>query len=59
METEALDAALAGHPVLCKRGHSLEDEGNVYRYPDGRRSCRLCQRVHNRAYKRSIASCAS
>lgn len=35
----------------CKRGHALTDN-NVYRYSDGRRSCRQCARMHYRNYRR-------
>jgi hypothetical protein len=35
----------------CPRGHPY-DEVNTYHTPDGRRICRPCQRIHNRAYQR-------
>lgn len=34
----------------CPRGHPLSDE-NIYRYPNGRRECRVCARQYKRAYK--------
>ena len=33
----------------CKRGHEFTDE-NTYRYSDGRRSCRVCMRMHAQKY---------
>lgn len=32
-------------PTLCVRGHEFTPE-NTYTYPDGRRSCRTCRRMH-------------
>lgn len=36
----------------CHLGHLLEGE-NVYRYPDGRRCCRICRRAYIREYMRA------
>jgi hypothetical protein len=33
----------------CKRGHALSG-ANLYRYSDGRRSCRTCQTAHAQRY---------
>ena len=34
----------------CPRGHALEGD-NLYRYPDGRRSCQTCQRARKAALR--------
>lgn len=34
----------------CIRGHRFTEE-NTYVYPDGRRSCRTCIRMHNKAFR--------
>jgi hypothetical protein len=42
-----------GRPRLakCSQGHPFDD-ANTYVAPDGRRSCRACQRAHSRAWYR-------
>lgn len=42
--------AINAKKTHCPRGHPLEGE-NVYRYPDGRRDCRTCQRERNARYR--------
>lgn len=37
----------------CDAGHILTDE-NVYRYPNGRRECRICSRVYKARYKKRM-----
>jgi hypothetical protein len=43
------------HKVICKRGHALFGL-NLYRYPDGRRDCRICRRNAARLNMRRYAA---
>jgi HNH endonuclease len=45
-DTPAARNAAKSH---CKRGHRLAG-ANLYRYRDGRRSCRMCQTAHAQRY---------
>lgn len=35
----------------CARGHSMDDEANVYVLPDGRRRCRACRLEYRRVWR--------
>lgn len=37
----------------CPKGHPY-DETNTYRYPNGRRTCRICDATAKKAYKRRL-----
>lgn len=39
-------ASLNAKKTICKHGHSLTDECNVYCHPDGSRQCRTCRKVY-------------
>lgn len=43
-------AAINARKTHCKNGHPF-DLLNTYIFPDGRRSCRTCQRQHDRRHK--------
>lgn len=42
------------HPEHCHRGHAMSGS-NLYRFPDGRRGCRECQRANRAAWKQRQA----
>lgn len=42
-------SAVNARKTVCKRGHGLTPE-NVYEFPDGRRACRECLRMHWREW---------
>ena len=46
----SLSAKNRGRRMICKRGHILTEE-NTYTFPDGRRHCKTCRRVHFKRYK--------
>jgi hypothetical protein len=37
--------------TVCSEGHSYSDD-NTYRYPDGRRACRICVNAWSKAWRR-------
>jgi hypothetical protein len=43
-------SALNARKEQCLRGHPF-DESNTYRFPDGRRGCRACMKMHRRLHR--------
>ena len=42
-------AAINARKTHCKHGHEFT-EGNTYRYPDGRRLCKICNIINTKTY---------